>query len=109
MTTNLLPLYVACFAIIGLLGGFALHNRRTGWVKRRKSLFDDLLELQAFAKDLEGSVSSEPGPVGIGKVPSLNDAVPFSLQLDGLNAGLRTGMNASGPEVRVEQKDQVSA
>ncbi len=119
MTPNLLPLYVACFATIGLLAGFARHNKRTGWVKKRRSVFEDLLDLQAFAKDLDGAEETRAEPameIRLEPAASVPETVQFSTQLAGLNAGLRAGATASSPAAAaveehsiVEEKEHVSA
>jgi hypothetical protein len=130
MSPNLLSLYLASFACITLLILFAHHNWKTGWVRDRKSIVDDLIALQmcwdesdmrTTADSLERSAgarlpliadqapTSSRAPSHRG--PSQKETFEFTRQLAGMAEGLRESasvpVEAAAPEqVTVEARAQ---
>ncbi len=100
MTPNVLSLYAVSFGLIGLLGLFARHNRKTGWVKQRSTAFQDLLALVsawrkaeaagrhiAETRASEKSTAATPASVPSAR-PSPKDESSFTGQLSHLQTAL---------------------
>ena len=112
MTPNLIILYVAAVALIGLLAMFARQNKKSGWVKPRSTVVEDLRRLQAswdeadqrMARSHAAAVQTGQTPVAAmpqpqaamashatqpSEVAALNTAAAFTFQLFNLQIALR--------------------
>jgi hypothetical protein len=118
MWPNLLPLYLASIACITLMALFARHNRKTGWIRERKSILRDLIALQMHWDDSDTRTTADPltgsmapSPAAQAGHPSVlqpitrspqKEAFEFTRQLAGMAQGLRR--SASEPIGAVEEE-----
>ena len=111
MTLNLAALYLCAIAAITMLGLFARHNRKIGWVKERKTFVSDLLELQAAWDEIDRAVAGT-GPAAASARraeavhPTASVSAPdFSQQL----GNLQKALGHSAVQTPVEAREEVSA
>ncbi len=104
MTPNLILLNICSIALIGLLGLFALHNRKSGWVKHRTTVVEDLLSLQRIWDEeetrLDESAQPTTGHAAISHQPEPTKAM--GVQLSSLNSALKSSVSRNS-EAPLEQ------
>ncbi len=80
MTLNPAALYLFAIATITMLGLFARHNRKIGWVKQRKTFVSDLLALQSAWDEIDQAVAGHARITEMQPIPLVANA-GFSLDL----------------------------
>jgi hypothetical protein len=103
MTLNLAALYLCAIAAITMLGLFARHNRKIGWVKQRKTFVADLLALQSAWDEIDQAVAghrvmSASHPI------SAEAKAGFSIQLANMQQAL--GHQTMHPEIQPTTQSQ---
>jgi len=102
MTPELTPLYLASLGTIAALILFARHNKKTGWVKRRRNIIDDLMALRALW-DETGLTMEVPRAISkpsamVATAPTAGEAAAFTGQLGNL-------FGALGRSTKVSEKN----
>jgi hypothetical protein len=87
MTLNLAALYLCAIAAVTMLGLFARHNRKIGWVKQRKTFVSDLLELQSAWDEIDQAVAGN-ARMGASQPISEHAKAGFSLDLSKMQNAL---------------------
>jgi len=98
---NLAALYLCAIAAVSMLGLFARHNRKTGWVKPRKTFVSDLLALRSAWDEIDQAVAGDSSMTASHSI-SQEAKAAFSLDLAKMQNAL--GHTTVRPETQSTRK-----